>query len=314
VRKRIEHRANSHRRHSAKPVSRAWASFSKMLASVLAKLKEDQCLIVAAMSGNRYVQFACLGEGGMRTEVTSNHWLDGKDRLNRRQISWLRARGWNAPTHKVDAAESDKDQSGSPNYFVDFPASVTAGDIARLAVEALVYGLEIPSSTSLIYKAFEIKGGDLQFEELGLKPANPEGSPLMEKVLEVFRQVTGIADLKFDKDGDISISRGGVPIWATPVESRVRMFAVLVHHMAETPAMLRRLNELNKGSHGFRCSLNQGTIYASLDIMANPFIPAHFEVGIEEFAGTAVRLASLLRDEFSWGFFTETGSTPHVIQ
>jgi hypothetical protein len=93
VRKRIEHRANSRRRHSVKPVSRAWASFSKRLASVLAKLEEDQCLIICAMSGNRFVQFACLGEGGMRAEVTSNHCLDGKDRLNRRQISWLRAHG-----------------------------------------------------------------------------------------------------------------------------------------------------------------------------------------------------------------------------
>jgi hypothetical protein len=314
VRKRIDHRANSQRRHFAKTVSPAWASFSKRLAFVLGKLEEDQCLIVEAMSGNRFVQFACLGKGGMRAEVTSNHCLDGKDRLNRRQISWLRAHGWNAPTHKIDAADSDKDQSGSPNYFVDFPASVPTGDIARLAVEALVYGLEISRSTSLIYKAFEIKGGDLRFEELGLKTANPEGSQLMEKVLEVFRRVTGITDLEFDKDGDISISRAGVPIWATQVESRVRMFAMLAHDMAETPAILRRLNELNKGSHGFRCALNQGTIYASLDIMANPLIPTHFEVGIEEFAGTAVRLASLLKDEFSWGFFTETGATPHVIQ
>jgi hypothetical protein len=47
---------------------------------------------------------------------------------------------------------------------------------------------------------------------------------------------------------------------------------------------------------------------ASLDIMADPFIHEHFQLGIEEFAATAVRLASLLRDEFSWG------STPHVIQ
>jgi hypothetical protein len=74
-------------------------------------LEKDQCLIICAMTGNRFVQFACLGEGGMRAEVTSNHCLNGKDRLNRGQISWLRAHGWNAPTHELDAAESDKDQS-----------------------------------------------------------------------------------------------------------------------------------------------------------------------------------------------------------
>jgi hypothetical protein len=301
-------------RDSADKACGVWAPFKKRLTSVLSQLEKDQYLIISAKGLNRFVQFACQGEEGMRVEVTSNHFLKGRDRLNRRQISWLRAHGWNAPTGSQKQATPEKDPNGSPNYFVDLPAPLATEDIAHLAVDALVNGLEIPSPASLAYEAFDKSGKNIRIEELDLTPVIADNRGPMERLLEVFRHVTGIADLELDKDGDISISRGGVHIWATQVESRVRMFAALVHDMAETPAILRRLNELNKGSHGFRCALNQGTIYASFDILANPFIPEHFELGIEEFAGTAVRIASLLRNEFSWGFFTETGRTPHVIQ
>jgi hypothetical protein len=295
-------------------MSPAWDAFSKKLAFVLSKLEKDQYLIISAEGSNRFVQFACQGEQGMRVEVTSNHFLKGKDRLNRRQASWLRANGWNAPTGNPKKATPEKDPNGSPNHFVDLPVSIASDDIARLAVEALVNGLEIQSPASLTYKAFNAKGKAIRIEELDSVPAIQNGSCLMEQLLDVFRRVTGLADLEFDEDGDVSIHRGDVPVWATQVENRVRMVSVLIRDVAETPALLRRVNELNKGSHGFRCSLNKGTIYASFDILANPFIPEHFELGIEEFSGTAVRLASLLRDEFSWGLFTETGATSHLIQ
>jgi hypothetical protein len=310
----IENSAVSRCHDSADKASKALAPFAKKLAIALSKLEQNQYLIISAKGSNRFVQFACQGKEGMRVEVTSNHFLKGNDRLNRRQTSWLRKNGWNAPTGSRKEATPEKDPNGSPNYFIDVPAPVAPCDIADLVVKALVNGLEIEGSASLIYEAFDAGGKAIRLEELDLKPAILQGMRLMERLLEVFRRVTGIADLELDGDGDISISRGGVSIWAAQVENRVRMFAALIHDMAETPAVLRRLNELNKGSHGFRCALNQGTIYASLDIIANPFIPEHFEEGIEEFAATAVRLASLLRDEFSWGFFTDTGSTPHVIQ
>jgi hypothetical protein len=310
----IDDGAVSHGRDSAGATCRTWAPFKKGLASVLSRLESDQYLIISAKGSNRFVQFACQGAAGIRVEVTSNHFLKGKDRLNRRQISWLCANGWNAPTGKLKEATPEKDPNGSPNYFLDLPAPFAAEEIANLTVDALVNGLEIQSPASLAYEAFDDSGKNIRIEELDLAPAIADNRGPMERLLEVFCCVTGIADLEFDKDGDISISRAGVSIWATLAENRVRMFAALIHDMAETPAILRRLNELNKGSHGFRCALNNGTIYASLDILATPFVPSHFEMAIEEFSGTAVRLSSLLRDEFSWGFFTDTGTTPHAIQ
>jgi hypothetical protein len=72
---------------STGPIAQAWAALSQKLAYILSKLEQDQYLIISEKTRNRYVQFACQGEVGMRVEVTSNHFLKGKDRLNRRQIS-----------------------------------------------------------------------------------------------------------------------------------------------------------------------------------------------------------------------------------
>jgi hypothetical protein len=112
--KTTDNRAVSRPRDSVEIVSRAWAPFSKKLAIVLSQLEQKQYLIISAKSCNRYIQFACQGGEGMRVEVTSNHFLKGKNRLNRRQISWLRANGWNAPTGKLNEATPEKDPSNLP--------------------------------------------------------------------------------------------------------------------------------------------------------------------------------------------------------
>ncbi len=312
--KTTDNRAVSRPRDSVEIVSRAWAPFSKKLAIVLSQLEQKQYLIISAKSCNRYIQFACQGGEGMRVEVTSNHFLKGKNRLNRRQISWLRANGWNAPTGKLNEATPERDPHGSPNYFVDLPTSVAAGAVAHMAIEALALGLEIPNPAALAYEALEADGSTLRFEELGLKRSIVQGGRLMEKVLEVFRQVTGIADLEFDKDGDVLVFYRERPVYATPIENKVRLCSPLVTDEFETPTLLRKMNALNLELHGPRCVFHGGTVFASFDILADPFVAEYLEVGIREFSVTAERLALLLRDEFSDEGPVKDAAAPHYIQ
>lgn len=310
----IDNRAVSDVRHFLASIPRAWTPFSKNLALVLSKLEQDQYLIISAKGSNRFVQFACQGEEGMRVEVTSNHFLKGKARLSRRQISWLLANGWNAPTGNVKEATPERDPNGSPNFFVDLPAPIAAGDVAHMAIEALAIGLDIPNPASLAYEAFEADGRTLQFENLGLNRSIVKGRRLMEEVLEVFRSVTGIADLEFDKDGDILVFFREHPVYATPLENKVRLFSPLVTDELETPSLFRKLNELNLGLHGPRCVFHGGTVFVSFDILADPFVTEHLELGIKEFSETAERLARLLREEFSGEGPAKTSVAPSYIQ
>ena len=235
----------------------------------------------------------------MRAEVVSNHFLEGDDRLTRRQMSWLRSHGWNAPTGKVNRSTPDKDPGGSPNYYIDFPDPVNAGEISRIAIETLINGLGILHPARLAYKAFEANGKALSFDELGLKPAVIEGKPLMERVLEVFREVTGISDLERDRDGNVSIRYGPIVLCATPLENQLRLSTGLITGVVESPALLSKINQLNFGLR---------------EMPANPFVPKHLAAEIPEFTAVTEGLALLLRAEFSGDNTVRTGATSNFIQ
>ena len=69
--------------------------------------------------------------------------------------------------------------------------------------------------------------------------------------------------------------------------------------ITETPTLLRKLNQINDGTHRIRCFLHSETVYASLDVPASPFVPDHLTAGIGEFTEVAEGLAIVLRAEFS---------------
>lgn len=289
----------SQRKRAVRRVSKDWTPFALQLAQVLSRLEEDQFLILTAKHGNRYLQFSCQGAWGMRAEVTSNHFLKGEDRLARREMAWLRAHGWNAPTGTPKQATPDRDPDGSPNYYIDFPTSVPASGIASVAIDTLIHGLALPYPGALSYQSFDSAGVALEFQALGLKPAPRQSKPLMEQVLTVFRSVTGIEDLRFDDDGDLGVRYGTVLVSAVQLDNRVRLFSALVTEVPEAPALLRKLNQINDGVHRIRIFWHDEVVYATLDIPADPFVPAHLVTAISEFSEVAEGLAIVLRAEFS---------------
>lgn len=287
------------RRCADRRVSKDWAPFAQNLSRVLARLEEDQFLVLLAKKGNRYLQFSCQGVWGTRIEVVSNHFLKRSDRLTRQEMAWLRTHGWNAPTGTPKRATPDKDPDGSPNYFFDAPTSVSASDLMGMIIDTLIHGLGFPYPGALNYESFDSEGGALEFQELGLKSSVRADAPLMDQVLSVYRDVTGIEDLAFDEDGDVSVRYGGIVISAVQLNSGVRLFSALVTEATATPALFRKINLINDGVHRIRVFLHDHVVYAVLDVPADPFVPAHLVTAMKEFAEVAEGLAIVLRAEFS---------------
>lgn len=293
-------RDDSQRQHAGRCISRDWDPFARNLDQVLSRLEEDQFLILTAKHGNRYLQFSCQGHWGMRAEVASNHYLEGDDRLSRKEMSWLRNHGWNAPTGKPTQATPEKDPDGSPNYYIDFPALVPVADIASLAVETLIHGLALPYPGALSYQSFGNNGGPLVFDELGLKSGPvPASASVMDQVLAVFRGVTGMADLEFDKDGDVTVRYGVILLSAIQINNQIRLISALTAEAPESFALLRRLNQINDGVHRIRVFLDDDVVLATLDIPAEPFVPAHLVAAMAEFSEVAEGLAIVLRAELA---------------
>ena len=290
---------DSQRQHAARRISRDWDPFSRNLDQVLSRLKEDQFLILTAKHGNRFLQFSCQGHWGMRAEVASNHYLEGDDRLTRKEMSWLRAHGWNAPTGKPTQATPERDPDGSPNYHIDFPTSVPVADIASLAVDTLIHGLALPYPGALSYQSFGNTEGPLAFDELGLKPWMRPASSVMDQVLSVFREVTGVVDLDFDKDGDVTVRYGAIVMSAIQINNQIRLISALTTDTPESPALLRKLNQINDGVHRIRLFLHEDVVLATLDVPAEPFVPDHLVAAMAEFSEVAEGLAIVMRADMA---------------
>ena len=133
---------------SQRKLSVAWPPFEKALASALAKLEEDQFLVISAKRGDRFVQFAGQGSFGMRAETASNGFLPKSEQLDDEQIKALGALGWSSPTGTPETSTPETEPDGSPNFFRDFAQPVRHEAIAELAVRTLrrSCGCRIPGS------------------------------------------------------------------------------------------------------------------------------------------------------------------------
>lgn len=110
------------------------ADLARRLAQTLTQMREDEFLVISVKRSNRFVQFAAQGAHGLRVEATSNAFLKGSDRLGLDDLAVLAALGWKSPTGSPTHSTPGNDPTGSPNYFLDFPAGSNTTQIAELAV------------------------------------------------------------------------------------------------------------------------------------------------------------------------------------
>ena len=122
----------------------AWPPFAQKLAAVLAKLEEDQYLVLEVKQSDRFIQFAAQGAFGIRVETTSNHYLRKQEKLDARQIAALIKVGWRAPTGKPTDSTPESDPDGSPNFFAEFLTPVSFEEVANLTIRTFTEILRVP--------------------------------------------------------------------------------------------------------------------------------------------------------------------------
>lgn len=285
-------------------MSVAWPPFQKRLASVLAQLEEDQFLIISVKAGIGFVQFAGQGSFGMRAETVSNSYLPKTEQLDRKQVSALAELGWVSPTGSPENSTPETQPDGSPNFFRDFEQPVNHETIAKLAVATLAEVLRVPHPGFLEYEAFG-DDGRLDLPALGLK-ARKEAEPtddvviVRRKLLAAIRVATGVEDLAYDGDGHIPVRRGSAISFTSVMEDplTIRIYSPLVLGVEDDPAVLARLNDINAKSHGSRFVHRNGTIYALVDLAAQPFVAEQVIHAFHDFMTMADGFDELIKTEF----------------
>ena len=260
-------------------LSSAWSPFAEKLAAVLAVLEEDQFLVVAAKRSNRFVQFSAQGSFGMRAETGSNNFLATSDQLNDRQIAALVDAGWTAPTGSPEESTPESQPDGSPNFFADFEEPVQFSAVARLAVHTLAEVLRVPHPGYLAYQAFDEDGADIVLPTLGVKkraePVSIQKAELdpAQLLLTTLRDCTGLADLNFNGDGDITLRKGSVGVFLRLVDQSryVRILSPLVWDLEETSELFSRLNEINASLGHIHLCFRNGTVFAVSSLACQSF-------------------------------------------
>jgi hypothetical protein len=282
-----------------------WPPFAEKLATALAKLEEDQYLILLVKRSNRFVQFAAQGSYGMRVETTSNAYLSKPEKLNKRQIATLLQNGWSDPTASPDESTPENDPDGSPNFFVEFSDPVSFTAVANLAVRTLAEILRVPHPGSLQYDAFSADGEKIALPELGLQREKPasrkdEQEDLPQLLLETLKSTTGIADLDYDDDGDIGVRCGSAVVFVrlTNDSPFVRIHSHLLRGVEESEGLLARLNDMNANEIVMHFIYRNDTVYAVADVCAAPFVADHVALVFDHFCAIADGIDGLLQVDF----------------
>ena len=285
-------------------LSREWPAFADRLASALAGLAEDNYLILSDKRSDRFIQFAAQGSFGLRAETTGNAYLAKPERLSEKQIDRLQEVGWMAPSGDPSFSTPENDPDGSPNFHIDFPAPVAHAEVARLAVDTLSRNLQIPHPGFLEYEAFDGAGNSLLIEGLGLKRAErgvpSDHATLSQQLLAAMREVTGIDDLEYDEDGDITVRYGSVMVFTCPLDKppRILIHSPLVLGVSESLPLLARLNEFNIGASHMHFFFREGDIFAMADLPAVPLVARQLGGVLRLFCEMADGVFELLAAEF----------------
>ncbi len=287
-------------------MSVAWPPFEKRLATALAKLEEDQFLILCVKGTNRFVQFAAQGSHGMRMEATSNAFLKRKQKLSTEQIAQMIAGGWRGPTGAHHEATPELDPDGSPNFYREFPRPVRFKRLATLAVQTLREIMGVPHPLFLQYEAYDTQHRTQDLSELGLMRSargargdDQSAAMLTERLLSTLKAATGVEDLAADADGDIPLAFNGSPIYFSVIggSSLIRICAPILERVAANPKVFELLNELNAGRALLRLVYRDTTLFAVADHVAQPYVGVHVETLLKMFSEAVSTLGARLQPQ-----------------
>ena len=238
--------------------SEKWAEFELQLGRALARMELDQYLVITVRDSGKFVQFAAMGEEGLRAEVTGNSFLDGADRISDSQIGRLFRAGWEPP---IEASED------FPNFFMNLSVPIDPCAIAKSAVHVLDDILRVPDPSVLQYSAFCRDGDAFVLEDLKIDRTSNDRDHAMSRLRDFLREATGIGDLDCDEDGDFSVQSGQVTcfISLSPDASEVRLISPLQADASEDSALHTRLIDLNAGVRDVRTFVGDEAIWACSD-------------------------------------------------
>ncbi|MDQ7991892.1 MAG: YbjN domain-containing protein [Propionicimonas sp.] len=289
----------------------AWAGFTERLGEVVSVMDPGGTLTLGSLSTgpagrSPFVRFSCLDDRRILTHASGNGELGDDHQVGVAGLQRLADLGWEPPA-------VDGPHPGPHHWFV--AAQEESDTIAQRAVAVLreVFQVRHPAFLAPDQLAEvlappaspELPGDTFLAEDLhALVPTSAEHLEALVRV--ELAQILGYEPLT-DTDGDFAIRVGSAMVFVrcTPDAHEVLVFSPVVHELEGRSRAMEVLSDLNAQARYVRFLLIRDRVFASMSVLAYPFVPAHLHQALRTVTVVAdeidEELARRLRGRTSFG-------------
>ena len=281
--------------------AQAWTEFQARLSDVISVIDESGDLVIGTETertenGGPFVSFSCPARDVIRSEAASNAVLGEAFQLAGPELALMEKAGWNPPS-----------TDHSQNFWAEM-SQEESDRLAELAVVALrdVYGVPHPVfldpdqlAEILTPKVVEQSTTTI-FDADDLTAVLPGSREHLDDLVDAqLTEIFGHQPIR-DDEGDIAIRVGSTMIFLrTSADGReIVIFAAIVHEIEGGRSRAAEvLNDLNSEARWVKFQLIRDRVFATLSVMAQPYVPAHLAQALKIMADTADGIDEQLADK-----------------
>ena len=287
-------------------ISQAWAEFATRLAEVLSMVDESGDLTISTSTGDgvpdSFLRFSSPTRDRLRCEAGV-----AAGRTQSEQVSVLAADGWEA------SATGDAKPAGVAVVAVECPQEESE-TMAELAVRALrdVFGVQHPvflapdqlaevlqpesddlgpasaktedslAGRVLVPAQPPRRGSSVEIDPEDLTSTLPDGPGHLNQLVDAeLTSMYGHPPFR-DTEGDVAIRVGSTMLFLRTSSDgkEVTVFSAVVHDVSGRSRATEVINDLNVESRWVKFQLVRDRVFASMSVLAQPFVPAHLHQAV----------------------------------
>ena len=288
-------------------IAQAWAEFGARLAEVLSMVDESGDLTIGTPRGDgspdSYLRFSSPARDRLRCEAGVVPTASRDE-----QVAALLADGWErcagdpvgagAAAAVVVAAECPQEESETlaelavralrDVFGVQHPVFLAPDQLAEvLQPDAADLRSSSKSEDSFVGRVLEPtrpqrRGSSVEIDPEDLTSTLPDGPGHLNQMVDAeLTDMYGHPPFR-DNEGDVAIRVGSTMIFLRTSSDgkEVTVFAAVVHDVSGRSRATEVLNDLNVESRWVKFQLVRDRVFASMSVLAQPFVPAHLHQAV----------------------------------
>lgn len=262
----------------------SWDAFTDRLAEVISMMDDTADLSISSVAAGSdevpFVSFSSVNRDVLRAEAASNARLGESFQLTADELDAMERLGWQPPS-----ADGERP---TPNFWIELPQEDSVR-LAQVTVGALrdVYGIMhpvflSPDHLAEILTPRKALTGETEFDVEDVKAVVPVSiEHLNDMVSEELQEMFGHPPV-IDSEGDFAIRIGSTMLFLrSSADGReVVLFASVVHDVEGRSRAMEVLSDLNTEARTVKFQLVRDRVFATMSVMAHPFVPAHLQQAV----------------------------------